>query len=830
MARTPGYTGTNDPMAQELAKPSDPIATQTLKNLGCGKAVGRYTILRRIAAGGMAEVYVAHSRGISGFEKRVAIKKILPQHSHNERFIDMLVDEAKITVSITHPNIAQVYELGLDGEDYFIVMEYVEGRPLNRLMQRVDERGLNTIRVEHASHIMADVALGLDHAHKQTDQRGNPLGIVHRDVSPQNVLIGYDGNVKLIDFGIARAAGRINQTSHGVIKGKLRYLAPEIASGEEPDHRADIFCCGIVLFEMLTGEAMFAPKSDMEAIELATQARVKSPRSRNDKVPQDLDDIVMKALERDRNKRYQQAKDLYADLRIFLSKHYPAFVGSELGDFMKQMFVAEMAEERRLDEAAESVAARIGGDEEVDDPTLAGTPADLMGPLPGDRKGYKQIVTRLGIGDGRGSVKLVGADGGRAMAVVPAEERPPITPGEGIDADGDPYGTMPPMGGPGAAAHAEESSWSSAAEPTVRADNPFSPARSVLPTVTGPPPEPDDATLPAPSSIALKETHDKGFGPAPEPQARTASLHVWDPKGASATAVPSDDATRFGDATPFEQPKKKRAIRVAGAAVAVLSAGLLAALLFGPDTPAEEPVVIAPTEDAITVDPVAIDAPESIETLPPEPASLRLTVTPQVRVDIDIDGETVRRNVVTPIAIDDLVAGRVHRIRVTADGYVGAEMSRTFAAGTQTDLDISLLAATGTIILTGAQGRVRASQGDVDGNRIENLRLDSRVEIRVDRPGARPWTKTVYVKDTEPKKVRVPALKSLPKGTFVINARPFSTVYIDGRKHGKTPLVVKVKAGKHRIALKSPSGETKTFYRSVAPGRKTTFTYRWRDD
>src|SRR5687768_13528806 len=158
--------------------------------MGCGRQIGRYTLLRRIAFGGMAEVYTAYSQGLmAGFEKKVAIKKILPQHSHNERFIDMLVDEAKITVSLTHPNIAQVYELGLHGEDYFIVMEYVDGRPLNRLMQRVDERGLNVIPIEFCAHVMAEIAKGLDHAHNQRDQRGRPLAIVHRDVSPQNVLI-----------------------------------------------------------------------------------------------------------------------------------------------------------------------------------------------------------------------------------------------------------------------------------------------------------------------------------------------------------------------------------------------------------------------------------------------------------------------------------------------------------------------------------------------------------------------------------------------------------------------------------------------------------------
>ncbi|MEQ8278542.1 MAG: protein kinase [Deltaproteobacteria bacterium] len=810
-------------MATELAKPGDGITTQTLRNLGCGKTVGRYTVLRRVAAGGMAEVYVAQSRGISGFEKRVAIKKILPQHSHNERFIDMLVDEAKITVSITHPNIAQVYELGLDGEDYFIVMEYVEGRPLNRLMQRVDERGLDTIRVEHAAHVMAEVTQGLDHAHKQTDQKGNPLGIVHRDVSPQNVLIAYEGSVKLIDFGIARAEGRINQTSHGVIKGKLRYLAPEIAQGREPDHRADIFCCGIVLFEMLTGEAMFAPKSDMEAIELATQARVKSPRARNPAVPQELDDIVMRALRKDREDRYQHAKDLYADLRLFLNRHYPSFVASELGDFMKQMFSPEIAEERRLDEAAERLAARLDDSEDEDDPTLAAPSGALAGDLPGDRKGYKQLVTRLGIGEAKPSVKVVGADGGRAMAVVPADpsDRPPINDPSGIE----PGGTMPPQLGPGAMSPATPS-YIAAAEPTVKADNPFGPGKSILPTVKGPPPEPpqlDETRAANPSSIALRETHDKDARPKVDAQARTASLHVWEENESQVMLAPPA-ATLL----PGEVSKRTQIIRLVVGLFVVLGAGWLAAALFSPDSTEEpERVVIAPNEAPIKVDPVPIGTPEPPKPPPPEPASLRLTVDPQVRIDLEIDGQRLQSNVVTPVEVHDLTPGRVYRIRIGAAGYLSEEVARTFAPGTKTQLEVTLRAARGTIVLSGVEGRVRTSQGEVKGDRIENIRLDSKVEIRVDRPGARAWTKTVHVKDTDPIKLSVPAPRFLPKGRLMINTRPRSTVYIDGKSYGLTPVNARVRAGRHRIVLKSPSGKKQSFSRSVGAGKTTTFTWKW---
>ncbi|MCC7382544.1 MAG: serine/threonine protein kinase [Deltaproteobacteria bacterium] len=378
-----------EPGSNKPSGAATPNTTGELRQLGAGQTLGRYTLIRRVATGGMAEVYAARTHGISGFEKKVAIKKILPQFSLNERFIDMLVDEAKITVSLTHPNIAQVYELGLEGDTYYIVMEYVDGRPLNRLLQKIDARGHLSMPLEHAVHIMVEVTKGLHHAHNQRDARGNPLSIVHRDVSPQNVLVAYSGDVKLIDFGIARAEGRAQQTTAGTIKGKLRYLAPEIARGEEPDHRADIFCCGIVLFELLTGEAMFAPRTDVEAIEMASQAKVRSPRLSNPAVPRELEDIVMRALESDRETRYQTAKVLYTDLRRFLNQHYPAYVGSELGDYMQQLFSGEIEEDRRLDTLAEKVIEKSTG----------GTPRDERSPAieaiaPAQRPGYKELVTR----------------------------------------------------------------------------------------------------------------------------------------------------------------------------------------------------------------------------------------------------------------------------------------------------------------------------------------------------------------------------------------------------------------------------------------------------
>ena len=766
-----------EPRHREPAPPDAEAMARDLREMGCGRALGRYTLLRRIAAGGMAEVYVARSRGISGFEKKVAIKKILPQHSHNERFIDMLVDEAKITVSLTHPNIAQVYELGLDGEDYFIVMEYVEGRPLNRLMQRVDERGADTIPLEHAVHAVCEVAKGLEHAHRQKDQRGRALGIVHRDISPQNILISYHGDVKLIDFGIARAEGRINQTSAGVIKGKLRYLAPEIASGEEPDSRADIYCCGIVLFELLTGEAMFAPKTDFEAIEMATEGRVKSPRSRNPRVPQDLDDIVMKALVRDRTQRYQSAKDLYGDLRRFLNQNYPAFVGSELGDFMQGMFEPEMAHERRLDEAAERVASEreetsAAAYEEEEETLAARAESFAAASFEADAKRYRQLVTRLGISsDPRGGMKVAGADGGRAMSVVPADpsERPPP---RGEDLKGPP--TQPLK-----MADDEASS----IEPTVRADNPFDE------TVRGQAPQVEGA---------------EGAGGIIE------RVHA---------AVASGEVPAWSRDMPTNPTARRR---VRPEVLAALGAGALMVLVAGAWALSAGPSA-GPEEEPHQLPPIAIAEPP-----PATHASLVLEVTPRIPINVDVDGQRRITAALPPVELPNLTPG-AQLLSVSAEGYRSQELERSFVAGERQLLELLLEAATGHIEVIGAdEGELWASAGEVQGLEITNIPLDTVVELEVRRAAIRPWRTRVHVTTPDLLTVEAPAPKHLPKGTLVVNARPLSTVFVDGKRRGQTPLSLKLPPGKHRVMLKGPTGDTKSFVQTVKPGKTTTFTYRWR--
>jgi serine/threonine protein kinase len=218
---------------------------------------GEYTLLRRIAVGGMAEVYVAKTGGVAGFEKLVALKVIHPRLSEDEHFTQMLVEEAKIAVLLTHVNIAQTFDLGKIDDTYFIAMEFIEGADAYRVMRRCTELR-KAIPIDVATFIVAEMCSGLDYAHRKRDpDSGQPLDIVHRDISPQNVLISSAGEVKIVDFGIAKAASRSTQTEVGVIKGKYYYMSPEQAWGDPMDHRSDVFSTGVVLYELLTGRMLY---------------------------------------------------------------------------------------------------------------------------------------------------------------------------------------------------------------------------------------------------------------------------------------------------------------------------------------------------------------------------------------------------------------------------------------------------------------------------------------------------------------------------------------------------------------------------------------------
>ncbi|MBL8921067.1 MAG: protein kinase [Myxococcaceae bacterium] len=301
----------------------------------------------------MAEVWRAKTFGAGGFERLVAIKRILPNIAEDEEFITMFIDEAKITVQLNHANIAQIYELSSIASSYFIAMEYVSGKDMRAVFDRCRKRG-EPAPIPLSCYLIAQCCEGLDYAHRANDKTGRPMGIVHRDVSPQNALISYEGEVKVIDFGIAKAAGKATKTQAGILKGKFGYMSPEQIRGLPLDRRSDVFAIGVCLYEMLTGERLFVGDSDFSVLEKVRKVEVLPPSHFNRKIPDALEKIVMKSLAKDVDERYGYASELAEDLRKFLYTSGYSFGRKDLAAFMKATFAEDVDKEKtRLQEYAE---------------------------------------------------------------------------------------------------------------------------------------------------------------------------------------------------------------------------------------------------------------------------------------------------------------------------------------------------------------------------------------------------------------------------------------------------------------------------------------------
>ncbi|UJR79870.1 serine/threonine-protein kinase [Sandaracinus amylolyticus] len=311
------------------------------EELDLPRPFGPYTLTRRLAVGGMAEVYVAKTKGLGGFEKVVAIKVIHPRYSEDEHFVQMLVEEAKISVLLTHVNIAQTFDLGCIDDTYYIVMELIEGADAYRVMRRTTEMK-RAMPIDLCAHIAAEMCNGLDYAHRKRDAEGQSLGIVHRDISPQNVLISYAGEVKIVDFGIAKAALRSGQTEAGVIKGKYYYMSPEQAWGDPMDHRSDIFSTGVVLYELLTGRMLYQEDNVPLLLDKVRKVEVAPPETRRRSIPKALSDIVMKALSKEPQDRYQSAQEMAQALTQFLYQSSPTFTAARLAELMGTLFPNEV--------------------------------------------------------------------------------------------------------------------------------------------------------------------------------------------------------------------------------------------------------------------------------------------------------------------------------------------------------------------------------------------------------------------------------------------------------------------------------------------------------
>ena len=303
--------------------------------------LGPYYLVKLIAIGGMAEIYLAATKGVAGFEKQLALKVIHPDYADDQRFVQMLVDEAKITVKLNHPNIAQTFDLGKIDNCYFISMEFVDGADFFQVLKRTSELR-DDLPIESALLVVSEALLGLSYAHQKADDQGAPLQIIHRDISPQNLLISRHGEVKLVDFGIAKAANLSTKTRAGVIKGKLVYMSPEQSWGDKVDQRTDIFSAGIVLYEALTGGSLYLEKNPVKLLEMVRKATIPPPSSRRPAdISPELDAIVMKALSPRPDDRYQTAMEFAETLTSYLRRVSPDFNNQSLGDQVEAVLMGQ---------------------------------------------------------------------------------------------------------------------------------------------------------------------------------------------------------------------------------------------------------------------------------------------------------------------------------------------------------------------------------------------------------------------------------------------------------------------------------------------------------
>jgi len=306
---------------------------------------GPYLLLERISVGGMAEVYKAKEYGVEDFERIVAVKRILPHVAEDEEFIAMFKDEAKIAVQLNHGNIAQIYNLGNEQDSFYIALEYINGRDLRAIFQKCQQAG-RPMPVAQACYIIMKICEGLDYAHNKKDKYNRPLNIVHRDVSPPNILVSFEGEVKLIDFGVAKAAGRASRTQAGILKGKFGYMSPEQVRGMPLDRRSDVFSVGVVLFEILTSQRLFQADTDFATLEKVRAVEVPRPSSINPEIPKPLENIIYKALAREPEQRYQSSIELHDELQAFMFAQGMFYSRKDLAGWARENYAREIELEK----------------------------------------------------------------------------------------------------------------------------------------------------------------------------------------------------------------------------------------------------------------------------------------------------------------------------------------------------------------------------------------------------------------------------------------------------------------------------------------------------
>lgn len=312
------------------------------------RSLGKYTILAALGEGGTAQVYLASVHGLGGFNKLFVVKVLRPSVKDDEQFRKMFMSEARLAARLNHPNVVQTNDVSSDGDEYFMTMEYLEGQTLFSILKRVGREG-SVFPLRFHLRVLSDVLAGLDYAHRLEDFDGVPLKIVHRDVSPQNLIVTYEGNVKVLDFGIAKAADNVERTEAGVMKGKIRYMSPEqIFASSDIDCRSDIYSLGVMLWEALTGHRLRSGPSDVNILSAIIKEDVISPRMVNPNVDPELEGITLKALARNKSARYATAADMQNDLDRAIERLGLRVSSRDLGGYVSNLFASERSAIRKV--------------------------------------------------------------------------------------------------------------------------------------------------------------------------------------------------------------------------------------------------------------------------------------------------------------------------------------------------------------------------------------------------------------------------------------------------------------------------------------------------
>jgi serine/threonine-protein kinase len=334
------------------------------------KQFGKYTLLRKLAAGGMAEIFLALHRSMAGFEKLVVIKRILPSMNQDAAFIDMLLHEARIAATLSHPNIVQIFDVGQVDGTFYIAMEHIHGEDIRSIVRGMRRKSVMEFPLEHALAIVLGMCAGLAYAHEKKDLEGRLLGIVHRDISPQNVVVTFTGDVKIVDFGIAKSEKATGEdTKDGALKGKVPYMSPEQAAGKDVDLRSDIFATGVVLFELTTGKRLFKGQNEFETLKLILESEYPAPSEVRPDYPKALERIVMRALAKRREDRYQTAREMQADLEAFVREDRIPVSTVALTHWMQMLFEEKLAQQNEALQDIKQLADVIASQHTQYDPT-----------------------------------------------------------------------------------------------------------------------------------------------------------------------------------------------------------------------------------------------------------------------------------------------------------------------------------------------------------------------------------------------------------------------------------------------------------------------------